>query len=196
MFCLFFYSAVIQVLLLQSRRLQALLPARTLQATRFRRPLLPPLAGHDAAANTSSAEAEVKEKVNEALRQVQEAQRQIHSSRTESEEQAERTKKDQKFRRAKGAMELKEQGHNLDPSAGHSPEEDSVNDSKAARTRENAASDEAHKPDGTISQSVCQRLMALEELAAARPRRKLVQRGEPVPQLRHHYAAAAWWAVT
>ena len=160
------------------------------------RKLLRVSATQDSSANAKSAEEQVKEKVDEALQHVQDTHDQIKSSAQESEQEDEERLKGRKFRRAKNAMKLKEQGHHIEPSAGNSTEEgSSINENQAARTRENAAKDEAQVPDGTIHQSVCQRLMALEELAASRPRIKLVSRGEPIPQLRHHYAAAAWWAV-
>lgn len=183
----------------------------------------------------SSAEAQVKEKVDEALQQVKDSQEKIQTARRETEDEAEQIRKDQRFQRVKGALDLKEQGHKLDPSvikddrnqhpesieakaragreaqvsnsskgkkaASHNKgasQESGVKDapmSKEQRTHENAASQEAQVPDGTISKSVCQRLLALEALAETRPRRKLVSMGEPVPQLVHHYAAAAWWAV-
>ena len=154
-------------------------------------------AGQNDAATTTSLEAQVEEKVNEALQQVKDSQEKIQANRRKTEDEAEKIKKDQRFRRVKDALDLKEQGHNLDPSAGHSPDEDVLADSKAAQTRKNAASDEAQVPDGqmSLSKSICQRLLALEEAHASRPRRKLISRAEPVPQLTHHYAAAAWWAV-
>ena len=192
-------------------------------------------AGVSGSTQTSSAEAQVKEKVNEALQQVKDSQEKIQTARRETEDDAEQIRKDQRFLRVKGALDLKEQGHNLDPSVAKDDEdqhsegveakartgreaqvssssknkEAASHDkgasqesgvkgapmSKEQRTRENAASQEAQVPDGTISKSVCQRLLALEELADTRPRRKLVSKGEPVPQLVHHYAAAAWWAV-
>ncbi len=191
-------------------------------------------AGLSGGTQTSSAEAQVKEKVDEALQQVKESQEKIQTARRETEDEAEQIRKDQRFQRVKGALDLKEQGHNLDPAvskdggnqhpesieakaradreaqvsdssegnaASHNEgasQESGIKDaplSKEQRTRENAASQEAQVPDGTISKSVCQRLLALEALAETRPRRKLVSMGEPVPQLVHHYAAAAWWAV-
>lgn len=190
-------------------------------------------AGLSGNAQTSSAEAQVKEKVDEALQQVKVSQDKVQTARRETEDEAEQIRKNQRFQRVKGALDLKEQGHNLDPSVakddenqhpestqakarteaqvsnsskgkkatshdkGASQESDVKNApmSKEQRTRENAASQEAQVPDGTISKSVCQRLLALEALADSRPRRKLVSMGEPVPQLVHHYAAAAWWAV-
>jgi len=192
-------------------------------------------AGLSSSTQTSSAEAQVKEKVDKALQQVKESQEKIQTARRETEDEAEQIRKDQRFQRVKGALDLKEQGHNLDPSvakddgnqqsesieakaradreaqvsnssegkkaASHNEgasQESGVKDapmSKEQRTRENAASQEAQVPDGTMSKSVCQRLLALEALAETRPRRKLVSMGEPVPQLVHHYAAAAWWAV-
>lgn len=191
-------------------------------------------AGNTSQAQTSSAEAEVKDMINEAQQQVKESQDKIHKARRETEEDAEQIQKDQRFQRVKDALDLKEQGHKLDPSAvkehddahgdieakadasrkaqppndSKDTEADSRSNSttkadkaqngpmsKEERTRENAASEEAQVPDGTISKSICQRLLALEAKAAARPRRKLVSKGEPVPQLAHHYAAAAWWAV-
>ena len=192
-------------------------------------------AGVSASTQTSSAEAQVQEKVDEALQQVKDSQEKVQTARRETEDEAEQIRKDQRFQRVKGALDLKEQGHNLDPSVAKDDEdlhpgsieakarsgreaqvsnsskgqkaashdkgasqESGVKDapmSKEQRTRENAASQEAQVPDGTISKSVCQRLLALEALADTRPRRKLVSMGEPVPQLVHHYAAAAWWAV-
>ena len=192
-------------------------------------------AGMSGSTTASSAEAQVKEKVDEALQQVKDSQEKIQTARRETEDEAEQIRKDQRFQRVKGALDLKEQGHKLDPSvikddrnqhpesieakaragreaqvsnsskgkkaASHNKgasQESGVKDapmSKEQRTHENAASQEAQVPDGTISKSVCQRLLALEALAETRPRRKLVSMGEPVPQLVHHYAAAAWWAV-
>ncbi|DBA79279.1 TPA: hypothetical protein ACH3X2_007827 [Trebouxia sp. C0005] len=192
-------------------------------------------AGLSSDTQTSSAEARVKEKVDEARQQVKVSQEKIQTARRETEDEAEQIRKDQRFHRVKSALDLKEQGHNLDPSvakddADQHPESieakaragkeaqisNSSKGKKAAshdkgasqgsgvidapmskeqRTHENAADQEAQVPDGTISTSVCQRLLALEALADTRPRRKLVSMGEPVPQLVHHYAAAAWWAV-
>ncbi len=181
------------------------------------------MAGQTDTARTASSEAQVKEKVNEALQQVKDSQEKIQNARRETEVEAEQIEQDQRFDRVKGALDLKEQGHNLDPTVAREegdedafekvdsgkkaqPHENGASEEKATsvpdtqmskeeRTRENAAAKEAQVPDGTISKSVRQRLLALEELRAARPQRKLISRGEPVPQPAHHYAAAAWWAV-
>lgn len=210
-------------------------PSVSRRRLRFRKQSAVVSAGVSGSTQTSSAEAQVKEKVDEALQQVKDSQEKVQTARRETEDEAEQIRKDQRFQRVKGALDLKEQGHNLDPSVAKDDEdqhpesieakarsgrevqvsnsskgkeaashdkgasqESGVKDapmSKEQRTRENAASQEAQVPDGTISKSVCQRLLALEALADTRPRRKLVSMGEPVPQLVHHYAAAAWWAV-
>lgn len=154
-----------------------------------------PVCGASVGSSNSDAATQVQEKVDEALQQVQEAQDEIVRHRKEGQEEAEQIKKDQQFQRAKGALELKEKGHKLEPSAGHDQPEAPVADSKEAQTRENASSKDAQVPDPSISRSVCERLLALEELRATKPFRKLISKGEPVPQLTHHYAAAAWWAV-
>lgn len=146
-------------------------------------------AGKDAAA-------QVKEKIDLAVQQVQVSQDKILKKRQEGQQEAEQRQKDQRFQRVKGALDLKEKGHKLEPTAGHDQTEGSLGDSKEAQTRENANSKEAQVPDPSISKSVRQRLLALEELRAAKPFRRLISRGEPVPQLTHHYAAAAWWAVS
>ena len=147
-------------------------------------------------AANSSAAAHVQEKVKQALQQVQDAQEQILQKRQEGQEEADQRQKEQRYERVKGALELKEKGHNLDPSAGHAPTDDLQSNSKEAQTQENANSADAQVPNPSISKSVRQRLLAMEELRAAKPFRRLISRGEPVPQLTHHYAAAAWWAVS
>lgn len=149
-----------------------------------------------AKSGTSDAAAQVREKVDQALQQVQEAQEQVEKNRQQSQEEAEQRRKDQRFDRAKDALHLKDQGYKLDPSAGHDQDEALLEDSKEARTHENASSKGAQVPDPSISKSVRQRLLALEEVRANKPFRKLISKGEPVPQLTHHYAAAAWWAVS
>lgn len=154
-----------------------------------------PLRGASVGSSTGDAAAQVQEKVDEALQKVQEAQEEIVRHRKEGQEQAEQIRKEQRFQRAKGALELKEKGHKLEPAAGHDQPEATQEDSKEAQTRENASSKDAQVPDPSISKSVRERLLALEELRATKPFRKLISKGEPVPQLTHHYAAAAWWAV-
>lgn len=139
--------------------------------------------------------AQVQEKLDEALQQVQEAQEEIVRHREAGQEEAEQIRKDQRFQRAKGALDLKEKGYKLEPAAGHDQPDASLEQSKEAQTRENASSQDAQVPNPSISKSICERLQALEELRATKPFRKLVSKGEPVPQLSHHYAAAAWWAV-
>lgn len=151
--------------------------------------------GASVESSNGDATAQVQEKVDEAVQKVQEAQEEIIRHRKEGQEEADQIRKDQRFERAKGALELKEKGHKLEPSAGHEQPEGPLKDSKEAQTRENASSRDAQVPDPSISRSVCDRLLALEELRATKPFRKLISKGEPVPQLTHHYAAAAWWAV-
>ncbi len=220
---------------MRGRGLQLPSPSVPRRRLEFRKQSAVVSAGLSSSTQTSSAEAQVKEKVDKALQQVKESQEKIQTARRETEDEAEQIRKDQRFQRVKGALDLKEQGRNLDPSvakddgnqhpesieakapadreaqvsdssegkkaASHNEgasQESGVKDapmSKEQRTRKNAASQEAQVPDGTMSKSVCQRLLALEALAETRPRRKLVSMGEPVPQLVHHYAAAAWWAV-
>ena len=151
--------------------------------------------GASVGSSTGDAAAQVQEKVDEALQKVQEAQEEIVRHRKEGQEEAEQIRKDQQFQRAKGALELKDKGHKLEPSAGHDQPEAALADSKEAQTHENASSKDAQVPDPSISKSVRERLLALEELRATKPFRKLISKGEPIPQLTHHYAAAAWWAV-
>ena len=152
----------------------------------------------DATAKSGKEDAapQVQQKVDQALQQVQDAQEQVEKNRQRSQEEAEQRRKDQRFDRAKDALHLKDQGYKLEPTAGHDQAEDLLEDSKEARTHENASSKEAQLPNPSISKSVRERLLALEEVRASKPFRKLISRGEPVPQLTHHYAAAAWWAVS
>ena len=170
---------------LRVRQLSSLNRARN----QLQRHIVAKSAGKDAAA-------EVKEKIDLAAQQVQEAQDKILDKRQQGQQDAEQRQKDQRFQRVKGALDLKEKGHKLEPTAGHDQTEGSPGDSKEAQTRENANSKEAQVPDPSISKSVRQRLLALEEMRSAKPFRRLISRGEPVPQLTHHYAAAAWWAVS
>lgn len=149
-----------------------------------------------AKSGTGDAAAQVREKVDQALQQVQDAQEEGEKNRQQSQDKAEQRRHAQRFDRAKDALHLIDQGYKLEPSAGHDQAEDLLEDSKEARTHENASSKEAQVPDLSISKSVRERLLALEELRATKPFRKLISRGEPVPQLTHHYAAAAWWAVS
>lgn len=149
-----------------------------------------------AKSGTGDAAAQVRQKVDQALQQVQDAQEKVEKNRQDSQEEAEQRRNDQRFDRAKDALHLKDQGYKLEPSAGHDQAEDLLEDSKEARTHENASSKEAQVPDPSISKSVRERLLALEEIRATKPFRKLISRGEPVPQLTHHYAAAAWWAIS
>ena len=143
---------------------------------------------------TGDAAAQVQERVDEALQQVQEAQKEIGRHREKGQVEAEQMRKDQQFQRAKGALELKDKGYKLEASAGHDQPEALLEDSKEAQTRENGSSKDAQVPDPSISKSVRERLLALEEVRTTKPFRKLISKGEPVPQLSHHYAAAAWWA--
>lgn len=154
------------------------------------------ICGATAKSGRDDAAAQVRQKVDQALQQVQDAQKEVEETRQRSHEEAEQRRKDQRFDRAKDALHLKDQGYKLEPSAGHDQAEDLLEDSKEARTHENASSQEAQVPNPSISKSVRERLLALEEIRATKPFRKLISRGEPVPQLTHHYAAAAWWAIS
>lgn len=130
----------------------------------------------------------MEHKLREAFEQAKEAEHDITAKRASQEQEAEQRQKDQRFDRAKDALNLKEQGHNLDPTAGHEQGELDADESVEEKTRKNASP----------SKAVRQRLQELEATRSPQPQQvsRIVNRRDPVPPMSHHYAAAAWWAVT
>ena len=134
-----------------------------------------------------TADPDVDDKIHEAFQQAEQAEKDIESARAGHEEQAEQRQKDQRFARVKDPISLREQGHDLDPTAGHEQGDSNAGESIEEQTHKNAASP---------SKAVLQRLLKLEEQRSPQPRpaRRNSNRS-PVPPMSHHYAAAAWWAV-
>lgn len=131
---------------------------------------------------------EVEDKLREAFEQAKEAEQDITAGRAEQEEAAEQRQKDQRFVRAKDALKLKEQGHNLTPTAGHEQGDPHAGESVEERIHKNASPTKA----------VRQRLLELEAKRSPQPEQvsRIVNRRDPAPPMTHHYAAAAWWAVS
>lgn len=129
----------------------------------------------------------MEHKLREAFEHAKEAEHDITAKRAEQEQDAEQRQKDQRFDRAKDAMNLKEAGHNLDPTAGHEQGDPDAHDSIEAKTHKNASP----------SKAVRQRLLELEAKRSLQPQQvsRPVNRRDPGPPMSHHYAAAAWWAV-
>lgn len=129
----------------------------------------------------------LEDKIREAFQQADQAEKDIKSERAGHEEQAEQRQKDQRFARVKDALNLREQGHDLDPTAGHEQGDLNAGESVEDQTHKNAASP---------SKAVLQRLLDLEGQRSPQPRQaRQNSNRSPVPPLSHHYAAAAWWAV-
>ena len=129
---------------------------------------------------------EVDDKLEEVFDHIEKAEEDIANGRIEQETAMEERQKDQRFARAKDALDLKEQGHDLDPTAGH--EQGEQGESVQEKTRKNASP----------SKAVRQRLLDLEATRTRQPQQisRIINRQNPVPPMTHHYAAAAWWAMS